>query len=349
VRPSGVFLRVVRSAAMLEQPIGVGPVRPRSAIVVVCRAAVLVMLLGVGAVAIKSRHLASPGLVRAGQLRIDPPELADPTGLVINDVAYVFGTNRGGENVPILTSTDMNTWYFGGDAVPADTYPTWAAVRDRTWAPSVMALSDNSFVLYVSVPTRADGTQCIAVLVASTVSGPYVDPIGRPLFCGWRGSQGAIDPSVMRLADGRVFLYTKVVAFDRQLWVHELSADGLSIIENHSWAVLTATQKWEQGGIENPVMVPDASGWWLMYSGSWWTDGRYGTGVARCSGPAGPCTKQSRQGPWLGTAPGRIGPGGADFVTLRGQRYIIHQVWSGRARRLAVQPVSFDDSGPRLG
>jgi Glycosyl hydrolases family 43 len=323
---------------------------PRASVVVrmVCAAAVALLLCGVGLVASGSRRPTGTHL-RAGQLHIDPPEMADPTGLVVDDTAYVFGTNRGGENVPILTSTDMYTWYYGGDAVPAETYPAWAEIRDRTWAPSVMKLSDNSFVLYVSLPTKADGGQCVAVLMATSVTGPYSDPIGRPLFCGWRGSRGAIDPSVMRLSDGRVFLYTKVIAFDRQLWVHELAPDGLSIIENRSWPVLTATQKWEQGGIENPVMVPDVSGWWLMYSGSWWTDGRYGTGVARCSGPAGPCRKQSRQGPWLGTAPGRVGPGGADFITLRGQRYIVHQVWSGGARRLAVQPVTFGDNGPQLG
>jgi hypothetical protein len=311
--------------------------------------AVLLAAFAVGLQRLPANRGRHDGRVVAGQLHVDPPELADPAALVVADTAYVFGTNRGGENVPILTSTDMNTWFYGGDAVPAATYPAWAEIRDRTWAPSVMQLGEDRFVMYVSMPTRSGGVQCIAALVAETVTGPYVDPVGRPLFCGWRGSQGAIDPSVLQLADGRVFLYTKVVAFKRQLWVHELSVDGLSMIENRSWPVLTATQRWEQGGVENPFMVPDATGWWLLYSGSWWTDGRYGTGVARCEGPAGPCTKYSRSGPWLGTAPGRVGPGGAEVLSMNGARYLVHQVWSGGVRRLSIRSVAFGPAGPLVG
>jgi beta-xylosidase len=274
------------------------------------------------------------------------PPVADPSAVVVDGVTYVFGTNRDGHNVPVMSSSDLANWTMLDDAIPSEHYPQWAEIRGRTWAPDVMELADGRFVLYVSVPRKSDGRQCIAVLWSPTVAGPYRDALGRPIFCGWARSGGAIDPSAIRLDDGRVFLYTKVVSYKRQLWVHELRADGHSIIGNRSTPLLTATRPWEQGGIENPTMVADASGWWLFYSGGWWTDGRYATGLARCDGPTGPCRKLSLNGPWMGTNAQRVGPGGADVFDLDGTRYLTYHVWHEGVRQMRLDPLTVAAQGP---
>jgi hypothetical protein len=295
----------------------------------------------------------TPPTAPVGPAGIDPvpvivgaPQIADPAVLVVGQVTYVFGTNVGATNVPVAASADLVNWTSLVDAVPAATYPTWAQIRDRTWAPDVAMMADGTFVLYASVPRRVDGRQCIAVLWSQTPAGPYADLLGQPIFCGWEGSGGAIDPSVLRLADGRVFLYAKVVAYKPQLWVHELRVDGHSIIPGSSKALLTATRRWEQGGVENPHMIVDAAGWWLMYSGGWWTDGRYATGLARCDGPTGPCRKLSLKGPWMGTRPDRIGPGGADTFEFNGSRLMAFHVWDGPTRRLALAELPIAPMGP---
>jgi hypothetical protein len=265
--------------------------------------------------------------------------IADPSVLVVGDVAYAYGTNRDGMNVPVVASLDLGTWTAVGDALPATTYPAWAEIRSRTWAPNVIQLSTGEFVMYVSVPTRNEGLQCIAVLTSPSPSGPFVDAIGQPLFCGWRGGKGAIDPSALVLSDGRIFLAVTIVSYSPQLWSVELMPDGRSINNSRAWPLLAASERWEAGGIENPAMVADHTGWWLFYSGNWWTGNRYATGIASCRGPAGPCTKRSVGVPWLATAPGRNGPGGLESFTFNGIRYAAFHVWSSGTRRLRIAPL----------
>lgn len=276
----------------------------------------------------------------------DPAVIETPSGW------YAYGTNAGGRNVPVARSEDLVTWEVVGDALPAESFPAWAQIRDRTWAPGVVMMAPDRYLLYVSVPTADTGRQCIAVLAAATPQGPFTDAKGGPLFCGWEDSNGAIDPQPMRSLDGRLFLYTKDVASAHQLWGHQLSADGLSIPEQSSQFLLTADAAWEAGGIENPTMVATSTGWWLLYSGNWWSSTRYGVGAARCSGPLGPCDKVTTQVPWLSSASGYGGPGGQSLAIRHdGEVFLVFHAWdeAGEARQLHAAPMSFLGDVPTMG
>ena len=88
----------------------------------------------------------------------------------------------------------------------------------------------------------------------------------------------------------------------------------------------------------------------LTYSAGRWWEGRYSTGIARCSTPAGPCTSDPT-GPWIRSSAGRTGPGALSwFTSPSGTTYAIFASFrqggettvGGRAAsimRLHVQPT----------
>ncbi|MFU8853594.1 family 43 glycosylhydrolase [Micromonospora sp. SL1-18] len=73
-------------------------------------------------------------------------DAADPQAFRIGDTWYLVHTNAGGRNVPVLTSPDLVTWTPAGDALPK--LPAWAA-PGRTWAPEVIALAADRYVMYL--------------------------------------------------------------------------------------------------------------------------------------------------------------------------------------------------------
>ena len=68
-----------------------------------------------------------------------PYDFPDPFVLVDGGTDYAYGTNAGGGNVQLATSTDEKSWKFVGNALPE--LPAWAE-PNATWAPSVLKLGD---------------------------------------------------------------------------------------------------------------------------------------------------------------------------------------------------------------
>ncbi|HEY5165917.1 MAG TPA: glycoside hydrolase, partial [Acidimicrobiia bacterium] len=57
----------------------------------------------------------------------------------------------------------------------------------------------------------------------------------------------------------------------------------------------------------------------------------YAVGYARCTSPAGPCTKP-HNGPLLGSGPQGAGPGGPDtFVDQTSQLWLVYHAWDPAA------------------
>ncbi len=278
---------------------------------------------------------------------VAPFDFPDPWVLAANGRYYAFATNAGGRNVQVSVSDDVFTWATPGDALP--TLPLWSR-PGQAWAPAVAAIGGR-YVLYVSLPVAADDTQCIDRFVADDPAGPYA-PVGDvPLLCNTVGGSGVIDPSPF-VADGRVFLYWKSAGSrGAELYVTELSADGLQTTGDPH-GLLGTSGGWEGGGIENPVMVRAAGGDMLFYSANWWTDSRYSMGWARCDGPLGPCTKGG--GPWLASRDGVSGPGGGSFFTDGGgQQWVAFHAWGGGVgygrggqRQLHLEPVDLSGRAP---
>ena len=66
----------------------------------------------------------------------------------------------------------------------------------------------------------------------------------------------------------------------------------------------------------------------LFYAAGDWKTAGYATGVARCTSPAGPCTKQRL--PFLATSNDAVGPGGLSvFTASNGNAYVVYHSWVG--------------------
>lgn len=99
-------------------------------------------------------------------------------------------------------------------------------------------------------------------------------------------------------------------------------------------------------------MIRGGGAFHLFYSANAWDSSRYAIGVARCTSPEGPCRREST-GPWLSSTRLARGPGGQEFFTALGERWMIFHGWAagdrigvGAQRRLFVEIVDFDDGRP---
>ena len=260
----------------------------------------------------------------------DPAVLTVPGGVDGPAHYVVFGTGDWPFNVPTASSTDLKTWHRGPDAMPV--VPAWSSddpTHSHIWAPAVRRI-DHRWMMYVTVPDRASGRQCIAVTASAKPEGPYSDALGRPLVCQ-RTLGGSIDASVVITSSGPTLLWKSdgnCCHLPATLWSQPLAADGLSL-EATPHALLSADEPWQQGVMEEPAAVADSSGgWWLFYSGGFYNGPRYAIGVASCRTLAGPCTERSKM-PYAASLPGQRSPGGLEtFVDLDGRLRVVFDTWT---------------------
>ena len=130
---------------------------------------------------------------------------------------------------------------------------------------------------------------------------------------------------------------------------------NLDAVTGNPVAVLTNDQAWQEGVVENPDMVEVDGSYHLFFSGGPYSTASYATGVADCASPLGPCTDGS-DNPFLTTAPGMGGPGGADtFVSPSGQLMMAFAAWPGAIgyanggyRAMFMATLSFNGDTPIL-
>ena len=260
----------------------------------------------------------------------DPAMLTVPAGESGPARYLVFGTGDWPYNVPTAVSSDLKTWQRGGDALPV--VPAWSATdkfHSHIWAPAVRRIGSR-WLMYVTVPDRQSGRQCIAVTSSSKPEGPYADALGRPLVCQ-RALGGSIDASVVATGSGHTLLWKSdgnCCRLPATLWSQQLSPDGMSLTGS-AHPLLSADEPWQQGVIEEPAAVPNSEGgWWLFYSGGFYNGPRYAIGVASCPTLAGPCTERSKT-PYAASVPGQRSPGGLEtFVDLQGHLRVVFDTWT---------------------
>ncbi len=131
---------------------------------------------------------------------------ADPAPMVWNDRLYVYTTHDEDGSTwftmdewRVYSTDDMVNWTDHG-AVLDYTDFDWG--RSDAWAPQCIE-RDGKFYLYVPLTSRTEGGS-IGVAVADSPTGPFYDPLGRPLV---RSGHGDIDPSVFIDDDGQAYLY----------------------------------------------------------------------------------------------------------------------------------------------
>ncbi|MFC0030977.1 glycoside hydrolase family 43 protein [Micromonospora chaiyaphumensis] len=255
-------------------------------------------------------------------IRTDAP---DPQAIRVGDTWYLFHTNSGGRNVPVLTSPDLVEWTEAGDALPE--LPAWADAG-KTWAPEVIQLAPDRFALYYTVADRDSGRQCLGRAVASTPLGPYRDDTEGPLVCQAELG-GSIDASPYRDADGSLWLLWKndgnAIGVDTWLWSQRLSPDGLRLVGSPA-KLLKQTEPWEGTLIEGPFFHRHDGKLLLFFAANAYDRDTYAEGYAVCESPTGPCVKAG-ENPILKSNAVASGPGHASMVEKDGRTWLLYHAW----------------------
>lgn len=267
---------------------------------------------------------------------------ADPYIVRDGDRYYAFAT---GSTVRRRSSKDLVTWTAVNTAL--DTAP-WKKAASGFWAPAVYQAKSGKWILYYASEIKGTTTQhCIGRAVANTVSGTFVDNDAEPFLC--RASRWSIDPSVFHDKDGKDYLLWRQDTADMpsgNAFTRPLDANGnLTGTEHMLVSRAKVEPSWEfdaSGGVlENPAMIHESGVYHLFYSGFRWQTAKYANGHALCDTPLGPCTKTSKQNPWLGSTGKMLGPGGADFVKATdGTLFIYMHGW--------LSPNVGDPDGTRM-
>lgn len=238
-------------------------------------------------------------------LPVLPYDFADPYVLHAGNEFIAYATNAAGGSIQTARSRDLVTWEFAGNALAG--LPAWARAG-TVWAPSALVRPAGT-VMYYTVREASTGRQCLSVAASGSPRGPFLDGSPWPLECG---TTGAIDPSPFVDGNGAAFLLYKTERPAR-IWSRPLTPDGLAFA-GPGREILAPSQRWEAGNVEAPSMMRTGSGYWLFYSGNDWNGSSYAEGMARCSGPLGPCSAD-RANPILASRPSIAGPGGGELFS----------------------------------
>ncbi|GAA4570210.1 glycoside hydrolase family 43 protein [Micromonospora coerulea] len=291
-----------------------------------------------------------PNMFTNPVVRTDAP---DPQAIRVADTWYLFHTNSGGRNVPVLTSPDLVEWSDAGDALPE--LPGWADAG-KTWAPEAIQLAPDRFLLYYTVADRASGRQCVGRAVAEAPLGPYRDDSTAALICQAELG-GSIDASPYRDADGSLWLLWKndgnAIGVDTWLWAQRLSDDGLRLLGEPT-KLLKQTEPWEGTLIEGPFFYRHDGKLYLFFAANAYDKDTYAEGYAVCDSPTGPCVKAA-ENPILKTNGVASGPGHASIVAKDGRTWLLYHAWppgqegsTDPGRRVWLDELTWPDGKPTV-
>lgn len=134
---------------------------------------------------------------------------ADPAPMVHNGTVYMYTTHDEDETVDnfftmhnwrCYSSTDMVNWTDHGVVASLKDFK-WSDKTNGAWAPQAIE-RNGKFYLYC--PIHGDG---VAVLVADSPTGQFVDPLGKRLVDGTANIWHDIDPTVFIDDDGQAYLF----------------------------------------------------------------------------------------------------------------------------------------------
>ena len=132
---------------------------------------------------------------------------SDPAPMVHNGRLYVYtGHDEDGADFfwmqewRVYSTADMVNWTDHGSPLALESF-SWA--DDRAWASQCIE-RDGKFYWYICAHSRISKGMAIGVAVGDSPTGPFHDPLGKPLF--ENGSWDHIDPTVMIDDDGQAWL-----------------------------------------------------------------------------------------------------------------------------------------------
>lgn len=132
--------------------------------------------------------------------------LCDPQIRVYGDRVYLYATHDASPDNKyysmhdwwVWTSTDLIHWEHVSTLHPEETY--WRKPSNECWATDGIG-HNGSYYFYFS-----RGPKEIGVVVGDTPSGPWTDPLGKPLVADGQVKTEARDPGILQEEDGRTYI-----------------------------------------------------------------------------------------------------------------------------------------------
>ncbi|MBO2008836.1 family 43 glycosylhydrolase [Hymenobacter negativus] len=209
-----------------------------------------------------------------------PGLYADPHIAAFGNRYYLYPTTDGIEgwgatSFTCWSSPDMVQWKNEGVILDLPRDLTWAS--KNAWAPAIAA-KNSKYYFYYSAATN------IGVAVADKPTGPFKDPLGKPLVAKGLFKGQAIDPMVLVDDDGSAYLYWG----QGQCHVVKLNPDMISYDP-------AAVIEFKPPGYNEGTFAFKRKGkYYLMWSEYDTRDPRYSVAYATASSPLGPWTKAEK-------------------------------------------------------
>ncbi|QDA58748.1 family 43 glycosylhydrolase [Hymenobacter jejuensis] len=206
-----------------------------------------------------------------------PGVYADPHLAAFGQTYYLYPTTDGTEgwlstSFTCWSSKDLVNWKSEGVILDLPRDLTWAT--QRAWAPAI-ATRNGKYYYYYSA------AQSIGVAVADKPTGPFKDPLGKPLVAKGQFQGQTIDPMVLVDDDGAAYLYfgqgmCHVVKLNPDM----ISFDPAAVVEFKP-----------AGYNEGSFALKRQGKYYLMWSEYDTRDPRYSVAYATADSPMGPFVK----------------------------------------------------------
>lgn len=269
-----------------------------------------------------------------------PGVYADPNITAFNKKFYIYPTTDGtvgwmSTYFTCWSSDNLVDWKNEGVILDLPKDLTWA--KERAWAPAI-AKKNNKYYFYYSADVN------IGVAVSNKPTGPFKDPIGKPLIKRGALRGQMIDPMVFVDDDGSAYMYwgqgqCHAVKLNDDM----MSCDTSKIINFKP-----------QGYNEGPFVIKRKGVYYLMWSEYDTRDPRYSIAYATSNSPLGPFTKVVNQPVLKGKGVVK-GAGHHSVVNVPGtdQWYIAYHRFKipggdGYNRETCISPMYFDNDGKIL-
>lgn len=199
---------------------------------------------------------------------------ADPHIAYFNKKFYIYPTTDGttgwmSTSFSAWSSKDLVNWKNEGVILDLPKDLTWA--KERAWAPAI-AYKNKKYYYYYSADVN------IGVAVSNKPTGPFRDPLGKPLVRKGMLNGQMIDPMVFVDDDGKAYLYWG----QGQCNMVPLNDDMISYDSTKIVSIKP------EGYNEGPFVFKRKGKYYLMWSEYDTRDPRYSIAYATSDSPMGP-------------------------------------------------------------
>lgn len=266
-----------------------------------------------------------------------PGVYADPHIAVFGNTFYIYPTTDGSEgwkstSFTAWSSKDLVKWKPEGVMLDLPKDLTWA--KERAWAPAI-AYKNGKYYYYYSADIN------IGVAVSNKPSGPFKDPLGKPLVRKAMLQGQMIDPMVFIDDDDSAYLYWG----QGNCNMVKMASDMISY---DSTKVVSIKPK---GYNEGSFVFKRNGKYYLMWSEFDTRDPRYSVAYATSNSPLGPFVKAENRPVLKGKGVVK-GAGHHSVVQIPGKDewYIVYHRFkipdgNGYNRETCISPMRFDSEG----